>query len=90
MPSYEGGWSSLGPVGALTGPSFPWESDGASGTFSGVKTSTHNITTLERTEEKMESEIDVKVSWSKLIISAGIGAMVAGIGYFFFKTYHRR
>lgn len=38
----------------------------------------------------MESEIAVNVSWSKLILSASIGAMVAGIGYLFFKTYHRR
>ena len=37
----------------------------------------------------MESEIAVNVSWSKLIITAGIGAMVAGIGYLFFNTYHR-
>ena len=37
----------------------------------------------------MESDIAVHISWSKLIISASIGAMVAGIGYLYFKTYHR-
>ena len=39
--------------------------------------------------DKMESGTELDVCWQKILLSAGVGALVAGLGYLLFKTLNR-